>query len=187
MSLRRRQFLKFGAALACAGAGQLLAPHAHPEPVAAFRPPLRHLTLYNLHTDEVLDLDYGCGESYIPAAMTRIAQVLRDFRTGEQHEIDPALMDRLYELAAALGADPVFSVISGYRSPQTNELLRSRSSGVALRSLHMDGRAIDVRLRGVGCALLAACAQNLGRGGVGFYGRSDFVHLDTGAVRTWRG
>ncbi|MFI4890831.1 MAG: YcbK family protein [Steroidobacterales bacterium] len=187
MSLGRRRFLKFGAAFACAGAGQLLAPRAHAETGAPLSPPVRHLTLHNLHTDEVLDLDYRCGESYMPDAMARIAEVLRDFRTGEQHQIDPALMDRLHELAAALGADPLFSVISGYRSAQTNELLRSRSSGVAQRSLHMDGRAIDVRLPGIGCAELAACAEGLGQGGVGFYRRSDFVHLDTGAVRTWRG
>jgi uncharacterized protein YcbK (DUF882 family) len=187
MSPGRRQFLKWGAAMACAGPGLLRASRARADEGAPVGAAVRHLTLHSLHTDEVLDLDYRCGESYLPGAMTRIAQVLRDFRTGEQHDMDPALMDRLHELAAALGADPVFSVISGYRSAQTNALLRSRSSGVAQRSLHMDGRAIDVRLRGVGCAELAACAQGLARGGVGFYRRSDFVHLDTGAVRTWRG
>jgi uncharacterized protein YcbK (DUF882 family) len=96
-------------------------------------------------------------------------------------------MDYLYAVALNIGVEPVFSVISGYRSPQTNELLRERSGGVASHSLHMQGRAIDVRLAGVACADLAEHAQDLTRGGVGYYRASDFVHLDTGAHRTWRG
>jgi uncharacterized protein YcbK (DUF882 family) len=187
MNLRRRQCLQFGAALACAGAGQLLAHNALCEPDVPAAAPPRHLTLRNLHTAEVLDIDYSSGGIYVPDAMARIMQVLRDYRTGEQHEIDPALLDGLCDLAAALHADPVFDVISGYRSPQTNELLRSQSAGVALHSLHMDGRAIDVRLAGVDCGDLAAAALKLARGGVGYYRRSDFVHLDTGAVRSWQG
>jgi uncharacterized protein YcbK (DUF882 family) len=187
MNLRRRQCLQLGAALACAGAGQLLAQRARCEPDVAAAAPPRHLTLRNLHTAEVLDADYRCGGVYLPDAMARIVQVLRDFRTGEQHDIDPGLLDSLCDLAAALRVDPVFDVISGYRSPQTNELLRSQSHGVALHSLHMDGRAIDVRLAGVDCRDLAAGALTLGRGGVGYYRRSDFVHLDTGLSRSWRG
>lgn len=174
MQLRRRQFLLLGAALASAGADAL-----------AFAP--RRLTLQNLHTDEAAELDYGYPGAYRPDAMAQVAALLRDFRTGEQHVIDPLLLDVLHDAALTLGADPVFGVISGYRSPQTNAILRSRSDGVALRSLHMEGRAIDVRLAGVDSARLAACAQNLGRGGVGYYRRADFVHLDTGTARTWRG
>jgi uncharacterized protein YcbK (DUF882 family) len=187
MNLRRRQCLQFGAALACAGAGQLLAQNALCEPEVPAAAPPRHLTLRNLHTAEVLDIDYSRDGVYLPDAMVRIAQVLRDFRTGEQHDIDPGLLDILSDLAASLRAEPVFDVISGYRSPQTNELLRSQSNGVALHSLHMDGRAIDVRLAGVDCGDLAAGALILGRGGVGYYRRSDFVHLDTGLSRSWRG
>ena len=112
---------------------------------------------------------------------------MRDYRNGEQHPIDPPLFDYLYDVARALGVDPVFGVISGYRSPQTNERLRERSSGVARHSLHLEGRAIDVRLEGIDCTDLAAGALGLARGGVGYYRRSDFVHLDTGALRTWRG
>jgi len=187
MNLRRRQCLQFGAALACGGAAQLFARSALCEPADPVAAPRRHLTLRNLHTDEVLDLDYSSDGVYLPDAMTKIVHVLRDYRTGEQHEIDPGLLDILSDLAAALRAGPVFAVISGYRSPHTNELLRSQSSGVALRSLHMDGRAIDVRLAGVDCADLAAGALALGRGGVGYYRRSDFVHLDTGSPRSWQG
>jgi len=187
MNLRRRQCLKFGAALACASAGQLLAQPALCEPDAPAAALPRHLTLHNLHTSDVLDIDYSQGGVYLPDAMAKIMQVLRDFRTNEQHDIDPVLLDDLCNLAAALRVEPVFDVISGYRSPQTNELLRSQSNGVALHSLHMDGRAIDVRLAGVDCGDLAARALILGRGGVGYYRRSDFVQLDTGPPRSWRG
>jgi uncharacterized protein YcbK (DUF882 family) len=180
MNLRRRQFLQAGAAL-------LLAQRALCEPADPAAALLRHLTLRNLHTDELLDLDYSSDGLYLPDAMTKIMWVLRDFRTGEQHAIDPGLLDSLSDIATALRVDPVFEVISGYRSPQTNELLRSQSSGVSLHSLHMDGRAIDVRLVGIDCSALAAGALALGRGGVGYYRRSDFVHLDTGLPRSWQG
>jgi uncharacterized protein YcbK (DUF882 family) len=180
MNLQRRQLLQ-------CGAGLLLAQGALCEPDYPAPPPRRRLALRNLHTEEVLDLDYCSGGAYLPDAMARIVWVLRDFRSGEQHEIDPGLLDGLSDLAAALRVDPVFDVISGYRSAQTNEMLRSQSSGVALRSLHMDGRAIDVRLAGIGCDDLAAGALALGRGGVGYYRRSDFVHLDTGLPRSWQG
>jgi uncharacterized protein YcbK (DUF882 family) len=96
-------------------------------------------------------------------------------------------MDYLVQVAHAAGVDPAFSVISGYRSPQTNARLHEQSRGVAQHSLHIEGRAIDVRITGVDCAALAAHALDLKRGGVGYYRASDFVHLDTGAFRTWRG
>ncbi len=96
-------------------------------------------------------------------------------------------MDYLVAVAGQIGAPPAYSVISGYRSPQSNERLPDHSSGVSQRSLHMQGRAIDVRMSGVDCRDLAACAEDLKRGGVGYYRASDFVHLDTGAFRTWRG
>lgn len=101
--------------------------------------------------------------------------------------MDPALMDYLVEVARAAGVAPAFSVISGYRSPQTNAMLHERSPEVSQHSLHMQGRAIDVRVDGIGCADLAARALELKRGGVGYYRASDFVHLDTGAFRTWKG
>jgi uncharacterized protein YcbK (DUF882 family) len=177
MKLRRREFLQMGAAIAWFGAG------AHVRAAA----PAGRLRLRNLHTDEVLDIAYRRDGECLPDALSQIAQLLRDYRTGEVHDIDTTLLDDLCDLAAALGVDPDYAVISGYRSAQTNDMLRSQSGGVALRSLHMEGRAIDVRLAGIDCSALGARALELGRGGVGYYRRSDFVHLDTGNVRSWRG
>jgi uncharacterized protein YcbK (DUF882 family) len=147
----------------------------------------KHIALRSLHTGERLDIEYFRDGAYLPAALSAIEVLLRDFRTGERHAIDPSLMDYLLEVAHAAGVDPAFSVISGYRSPRTNAQLREKSTGVARRSLHMEGRAIDVRLTGVDCASLASRAQILKRGGVGYYRASDFVHLDTGAFRIWKG
>jgi uncharacterized protein YcbK (DUF882 family) len=193
MLFHRRRFLQLGLVLAGAR-GAVAAPGSAPEAVPVPEPAqvpaaaaARPLVLRNLHTDEVLSCRYGGEAADAADTMQRVATLLRDFRTGDAHPIDPALLDILGDVAAGCGADPVFDVISGYRSPLTNEMLRSRSGGVAVRSLHMEGRAIDVRLCGVHCTDLAERAQLLARGGVGFYGRSDFVHLDTGAVRTWRG
>lgn len=147
----------------------------------------RRIALTNLHTPETLDIVYRRGTDYVPEAVAAIEVMLRDYRTGARHPIDPALMDYLYDVAHLAGVEPVFAVISGYRSPQTNAMLHERTSGVSTRSLHMEGRAIDVRLHGVDSAALAAKALSLQRGGVGYYNRSDFVHLDTGRFRTWRG
>jgi uncharacterized protein YcbK (DUF882 family) len=147
----------------------------------------RSISLLNLHTNEHLGIEYFRDGTYVPEAMSAIEAVLRDFRNGERHPMDPHLMDYLVEVARTLGVDPAFSVISGYRSPQTNAGLREHSTGVAQHSLHMEGRAIDVRMKGVNCANLAAHAVDMKRGGVGYYRASDFVHLDTGAFRTWKG
>jgi uncharacterized protein YcbK (DUF882 family) len=147
----------------------------------------KRIALLNLHTDERLDMEYFRDGVYVPQALSAIEVLLRDFRTGERHAIDPGLMDYLVQVAHRLGVDPKFSVISGYRSAQTNARLHERSTGVAQHSLHIEGRAIDVRMTGINCADLAARALDLKRGGVGYYRASDFVHLDTGAFRTWRG
>jgi len=150
-------------------------------------PANRRIALRNLHTDERVEMEYFRDGVYLPEALSAIEVCLRDFRTGDRHAIDSHLMDYLVEVAHTLGVEPAFSVISGYRSPQTNAMLHERSTGVAQHSLHMDGRAIDVRIGGVDCADLAARALDLKRGGVGYYRASDFVHLDTGAFRTWKG
>ena len=147
----------------------------------------RQIALTNLHTGEKLTIEYFRDDAYVPDALAGIERVLRDFRNGEKHAIDPKLLDYLVDVAAQIGVQPAFSVISGYRSPETNERLHERSSGVSQHSLHMQGRAIDVRMSGVDCKDLAAHAEELKRGGVGFYRASNFVHLDTGAFRTWRG
>jgi uncharacterized protein YcbK (DUF882 family) len=163
---------------------------------AALWPPLlraapeasaRRIALTNLHTGERRDIEYFKDGSYAPEALAALEVLLRDFRNGEKHPIDPKLMDYLVDVAANIGVPPAYSVISGYRSPETNERLHERSSGVSQHSLHMQGRAIDVRMSGVDCQDLAARAESLKRGGVGFYRASNFVHLDTGAFRTWRG
>jgi uncharacterized protein YcbK (DUF882 family) len=181
MSVSRRLLLRNGAAfagLSLAGLGQL---------VRADESDSRRIAFANLHTGENLDIEYFRHGEYLNEALRQIEKVLRDFRNGETHSMDPKLMDYLVDVAAKVVAKPFFSVISGYRSPETNEKLHDRSSGVSQHSLHMQGRAIDVRIAGVDCATLAASALELKRGGVGYYRASNFVHLDTGAFRTWRG
>ena len=147
----------------------------------------RRIALTNLHTGERLDIEYFRDGSYAPDALGALEVLLRDFRNGEKHSIDPKLMDYLVDVAGQIGVPAAYSVISGYRSPATNERLHERSSGVSQHSLHMQGRAIDVRMSSVDCQDLAARAESLKRGGVGYYRASNFVHLDTGAFRTWRG
>ena len=117
--------------------------------------------------------------------MESISDFLKDFRNGEKIAIDPALLEFLYDLQRTLGSTGTFEVISAYRSPQTNEMLRSRSNGVARRSQHLLGKAIDVRLDDVDLATLRDTAIAMKRGGVGYYPRSNFVHLDAGRVRRW--
>jgi uncharacterized protein YcbK (DUF882 family) len=160
------------------------ATDAHPE--GGGEPPARSLRLYNTHTGERVEVVYRLGDAYLPAAVRRLEHHLRDHRTGDVHAFDPELFDLLADLAAAVGRPGAeFHVISGYRSPQTNEMLRARTTGVAKRSLHMEAQAIDVRLPGVDTARLRDAALDLGRGGVGYYARSDFIHIDTGRVRRW--
>jgi uncharacterized protein YcbK (DUF882 family) len=138
------------------------------------------LELTNTHTNEVVRVT--------PDTFAQFDHVLRDHRTGELFTMDRALYDLLVDLAAAAGREPQYEIISGYRSPATNAKLASRpGSGVSSRSLHMQGRAIDVRLKGYPTAKLRDLAIALKRGGVGYYERSDFVHLDTGRVRSWDG
>jgi len=147
----------------------------------------RRIALNNLHTGERLEIEYFRDDAYVADALAAIEVLLRAFRNGERHAIDPKLMDYLVDVAAQVAAPPAFSVISGYRSPETNDRLHERSNGVSQKSLHMQGRAIDVRMTGIESTVLAAGAEELQRGGVGFYRASNFVHLDTGAFRTWRG
>lgn len=195
MSWNRRRVLQAGRALAGVSAAALLARTAmggqagaaHRALPGKVAPGSRQIALLNLHTDERLEIEYSRDGAYVPEALSKIEVLLRDFRTGERHVIDPRLMDYLVEVAHTVGAEPSFSVISGYRSPQTNAVLHEKSAGVARHSLHMEGRAVDVRMTGIDCAKLAAQAEDLQHGGVGYYRASDFVHLDTGAFRIWKG
>jgi len=145
----------------------------------------RVLALVNTHTHERLSVPYFGNGAYLPEGLDRLKHLLRDHRTGDAHPIDPGLFDLLHDLRLATGTRTPFQVISGYRSAATNAHLREASGGVASRSLHMDGRAIDVRLGDVSTASLRDAALELRRGGVGYYRGSDFVHLDTGRVRRW--
>jgi uncharacterized protein YcbK (DUF882 family) len=185
----RRRLLGLGGAMAgMAAASGWVRPAAAREPVRTGTGAAgKRITLKNLHTGEELESEFFHGGDYVADSFAAIQVLLRDFRNDEQHAIDPKLIDYLFDVAQHLGVDPVFSVISGYRSPRTNALLRQRSSGVARQSMHLEGRAIDVRIAGVDCARLAGSALDLTRGGVGYYRASDFVHLDTGAFRTWKG
>lgn len=147
----------------------------------------RWLELLNTHTGETVSVAYRGAGGLVRSALGRLDWLLRDHRAREQRAMDAALFDQLADLAAAAGHDPRYEIISGYRSPRTNERLAAAGRGVARRSLHMEGRAVDVRLRGVSCADLRDLAIALERGGVGYYASSDFVHLDTGRVRRWVG
>lgn len=145
----------------------------------------RALAFSHLHTGERLEVEYFSGGSYLPDALGAVNRVLRDFRSGDVGIIDPALLDLLHALRAQTRSERPFEIISGYRSPATNRMLHERSSGVATKSLHMSGQAIDIRLADVPLASLRNAALSLGRGGVGFYPGSNFVHVDTGRVRAW--
>lgn len=145
----------------------------------------RVLSFSHLHTGERLELEYFAAGAYRPEALQAVNQLLRDFRTGEVGDIDPALLDLLHGLREATASRRPFQIISGYRSPATNRMLHERSDGVATKSLHMSGRAIDIRLADVPLATLRDAARAAGRGGVGYYPGSDFVHVDTGRVRAW--
>ncbi|MGI6656502.1 MAG: YcbK family protein [Desulfobulbus sp.] len=145
----------------------------------------RTLSLYHTHTQKELTLTYAWGRTYSTKAMARIQQFLRDPKTGQSHPIDPHLLDILWKLEQEMGRRGTYEVLSGFRSPATNKRLRRNSRGVAKRSLHMEGRAIDIRFPGVDLDQIRECAIEMRTGGVGYYARSQFVHLDTGDFRTW--
>ncbi len=175
----RRQFLRTGLGV-CA----LLAfPAAHASIIP--QRTTKRLDMLNLHTGESIRATYWEKGHYIPDALQSIAKVLRDHRSGEQHIIDPMLLDMMEYLRYRMGSNKPFHIISGYRSPETNAMLSAHSNGVATKSLHMQGKAIDIRLPGVPLATLRKAAMSLDAGGVGYYPKSDFIHLDTGVPRHW--
>jgi uncharacterized protein YcbK (DUF882 family) len=173
----RRQLLGAAAAFAAGFA----------RPASASAAP-RILSLENLHTGEKLRAEYWTAGAYLPDAPKAIVRILRDFRTGEIHPINPRLLDLLSHLHGQMETTSPFQVISGYRSPATNAGLRQGGhSGVASKSLHMEGIAIDVRIPGKPLAGLHRAALSLHSGGVGYYPASNFVHVDIGRVRRWSG
>ncbi len=147
----------------------------------------RSLSFVHTHTGEKLSVDYWCDGQFQTRCLTSLNQFLRDFRTGEVADMDAGLLDILYDLQVRADRDTTYEIISAYRSLQTNAKLSARSSGVATKSLHMDGKALDVRLTGFSTKKLQQLALANQHGGVGFYAKSDFVHLDTGRVRSWVG
>ena len=178
----RRHFLRQTARIAAAAALPSLATRA----ALASVPDARGLALVHTHTHEKIDLVYASGERYVPEALGWLNRFLRDHYTGDIGVIDPQVFDLLHRVQQTLGSKGAFEVISGYRCPATNNHLRqTRNGGVATKSLHMEGRAIDVRLPGVPLADLHQAALSLRVGGVGFYPHEQFVHLDTGRVRSW--
>jgi uncharacterized protein YcbK (DUF882 family) len=137
------------------------------------------------HTHERLTVTYKKGDTYILEAMEKISKILRDHRSGDIHPIDPKLMDFLYDLLTKVDNHSEVHIISGYRSPATNEKLRQGSKGVASKNLHMQGKALDFRLPGTDTAIFRDKARAMKRGGVGYYRKLDFVQIDTGRVRFW--
>ncbi len=181
LTLNRRQFL-------CMGAG-LTAGLALPGPLCAALQPGRHeerrLVFFNTHTREKLDICYAKGASYRSEALDAVYMILRDHRTNEINPIDVRLLDFLCAIRSKAGPNACLHIISGYRSPRTNKMLRQHSRGVARKSLHMKGHAADIRIPGLPLDRLRRIAIDLGQGGVGYYPRANFVHVDIGRVRTW--
>ena len=192
LDLSRRRL--FSSAFAAAAATLLPSPlKASLEKLAresAAEKDVRSLAFHNTHTDEKLEAPYFVSGRYQESGLTAIDWILRDHRTNEITRIDPKLLDLLHllrEQVSVPGAANagVYEIISGYRSPHSNEMLRNRSGAVARHSLHLKGMAADVRLTGVPLRRLHAAALDIARGGVGYYPGDDFVHLDTGRVRSW--
>jgi uncharacterized protein YcbK (DUF882 family) len=146
---------------------------------------VRAVSFVHTHTGEKLTAAYWQDGEYQSEVLQQVNHLLRDWRNNEVHTMDPALLDVLFELRTKAASEGAFHVISAYRSPKTNEMLHERSSGVAEHSMHMEGKAIDIRLAGFPTERLAELARSLRRGGVGYYHASDFVHVDTGRVRYW--
>lgn len=179
--LSKRRFLKnvaYGALLALGSSKVAEAKMWH-------FPTHKTLSFEHTHTGDRLKLTYFEQGRYLKDALAEIDYLLRDFRTGAVHSIDTDLLDQLYDLKLLLGTKRPFYIVSGYRSPHTNARLRKTSHGVSKHSLHMEGRAIDIRMEGLDVRLIRNAAIHMRRGGVGYYPDSNFVHLDTGRFRTW--
>lgn len=181
-TLSRRKFLVLGAStLAVAST-----PFLRSSVLAAPRFSSRNLSLYNLHTKETFEGIYWREGEYNEKALKRLTYVLRDWRNQKEHPIDPKLFDVLYRLNEKLGTKEEYQIICGYRSKETNEMLRAKSSGVAKNSLHCCGKAIDLRLHKTSLKDLRDTARALKAGGVGYYPKSNFVHLDVrGKPAAW--
>jgi uncharacterized protein YcbK (DUF882 family) len=174
----RRHFLKAGIGICT----MLSLPSVSARPMNTGE---KKLAFLNLHTGERIRSTYWAEGNYIPEELQAIENLLRDHRTGELHAIDTGLLDLLQLLHDRIGARKEFHIISAYRSPKTNAMLASRNNGVVRKSLHMQGKAIDIRLPECSLSSLRNVALSLKSGGVGYYPKSNFIHIDTGRVRFW--
>jgi uncharacterized protein YcbK (DUF882 family) len=180
--ISRRWFLKTGsmAAISCFLPNLLLA-----SPRSDRLLQKKSLALYNAHTNEHLNAVFWSDGRYVNNALEEINYFLRDYRTGAIKPINKQLLNLISTISAIIGKEHWFNVISGYRSPETNKLLRKKSKGVAKNSYHMFGKAIDIRVPGFSLSKLREIAVYLKSGGVGYYPKSDFIHIDSGPVRCW--
>ena len=187
-SLSRRAFVQVGGSMAL---GSLVAGMtAHPAHAAVFGGGMnesgaRRIAFRNTHTGESFSGVYRVGDKYLPEAFDRINVVLRDFRSSDIFPMDPRVIDIIHAVHNMTGRNDSYEILSGYRCPKTNAMLRANSSGVAKNSLHMTGQAVDLRLPGYTTSRIRDLAKSLKAGGVGYYSSSDFVHMDSGAVRSW--
>ena len=179
--LRRRDVLKMGMVVT----GAILNPIAALAALDSESNPFKNLAFYHTHTQERLQICFSRNGKYDAKALAKINYILRDHRSGEVKAIDTRLLEMLHVLSLKTRPQAPFHVISGYRSPTTNKKLRKKSNGVASRSLHMQGKAIDIRIPGFKTRQLRNVARKLKMGGVGYYAKSDFVHVDIGRVRYW--
>ncbi len=195
--MNRRDILKFsgsamlnGALVAAGVTAALMPANATPgqeptTPTTLQSSNARALAFVNTHTNERFNDTYWSAGTYVPEALAAINTVMRDHRTGEVYAMDPNLLDLLHRLHGLVDASAPFQIISAYRSPASNATLASRSNGVATRSLHMQGKAIDIRIAGIELTRLRDTAISMRAGGVGYYEASNFIHVDTGRVRRW--
>jgi uncharacterized protein YcbK (DUF882 family) len=188
MKIGRRGLLRLGAGVALAAAPAMSwGAMNSASGTTACGSTVRKALLHNLHTGETFNEVYFEGGRYVPQALAEAMKVLRDWRNGQEHAMDPRLFDALHAISLKLETNKPFQIISGYRSPQTNAALHARSSGVASNSQHMVGKASDVRIEGVDLRNLHKAALSVSAGGVGFYPVSNFVHVDVARVRQWTG
>ena len=146
----------------------------------------RSVQLFNTHTNERIDIVYKRGDEYVSSALAKLDYFLRDHNTNEVRHFDPRLYDILADLTASVGhPGGEIDIVCGYRTPETNAALRAHTNGVAIHSLHIQAKAIDLRMPGVNTLKLRRAALALARGGVGYYPHSDFIHVDTGRVTQW--
>lgn len=178
----RRNILKYGMAGVIGAAIPLTLGE---EAFGARNLATRRVSFSQYHTGESFSGVYRVGNKYLPEAFERLNYVLRDHRTSEIFPMDPRVIDIISLIQEKSERDKPLEILSGYRSPRTNAMLRGASTGVAKNSLHMYGQAIDVRMPGYSTRKLRSHARSLRAGGVGFYAKSDFIHVDTGKVRSW--